>query len=421
MNRRVVVTGIGMVSPLGNSAPETWDGIKQGRSGIGPLTRCTLEGFPPEVAIAGEVKGFSPDSVLDRKDARRMDTFIHYALAAADEALRDAGLGGLQTVPDPEGTGVIVGSGIGGLNMIMDQAAVLSSKGAGRISPFLVPGSIINLAAGQIAMRTGATGPNFAPVSACSSSNHALGEAFHTIQRGDARMVIAGGTEACLTPMSFAGYHAARALATEYDRPETASRPFDRRRSGFVHSEGAAILILEELKAAQERGAPILAEIVGFGMSADAHHITAPPEDGAGAVRAMQRALRSADLAPGDVDYINAHGTSTPAGDAAETRAIRTVFGKHADRVPVSSTKSMLGHALGASAAIEAALCVLAIRDGTIPPTVNLEEPDPACDLDYVPGSAREADLNVVVSNAFGFGGANTSLIFRRWQEEGET
>ena len=421
MARRVVVTGIGIVSPLGNSAPETWDGITQGRSGIGPLTRCMLEGFPPEVAIAGEVKDFSPDGVLDKKDARRMDTFIHYALAAADEALRDAGLDGLQTVPDPEETGVIVGSGIGGLNMIMDNAAILSSKGVGRISPFLVPGSIINLAAGQIAMRTGATGPNFAPVSACSSSNHALGEAFHTIQRGDARMVIAGGTEACLTPMSFAGYHAARALATEYDCPESASRPFDRTRNGFVHSEGAAILILEEVQAAQERGAPVLAEIVGFGMSADAHHVTAPPEDGAGAVRAMRRALKNAGLALGDVDYINAHGTSTPMGDAAETRAIRTVFGEHADRVPVSSTKSMLGHALGASAAIEAALCVLAIRDRTIPPTINLQEPDPACDLDYVPGSAREADLNVVVSNAFGFGGANTSLIFRRWQEEGET
>jgi 3-oxoacyl-[acyl-carrier-protein] synthase II len=291
----------------------------------------------------------------------------------------------------------------------------MAEKGAHRVSPFFIPASIVNLAAGQVAMRTGATGPNYAPVSACASSNHAIGEAYHAIVRGDANMMIAGGTEACLTPISYAGFAAARALASEYDSPETASRPFDAKRSGFVHGEGAAMLILEELESARARGANILAEVMGFGMSADAFHVTAPPEDGAGAVRAMRRALRSAGLAPEQVSYINAHGTSTPVGDVAETRAVRTVFGSHADRVPVSSTKSMLGHSLGATAAVEASLCVLAIRDGMIPPTINLDNPDPDCDLDYVPNAARPAELDVVLSNSFGFGGANTTLVLRRF------
>lgn len=415
MARRVVVTGIGMISALGNSAAETWQGVRAGRSGTGPLTRCALPGLPPEVSVAAEVKGFSTEGVLDRREARRMDGFIQYALVAADEALRHAGMNGLARVPDPDETGVIIGSGMGGLVSIMETRDLMQTRGAGRVSPFFIPASIVNLAAGQIAMRTGATGPNYATVSACASSNHAIGEAFHAIQRGDAAMMLAGGAEACLTPISFAGFYAARALATEYDSPETASRPFDTRRSGFVHGEGAGVLVLEELNAARARGAAPLAEVVGFGMSADAFHVTAPPEDGAGAVRAMERALRSANFAPERIGYINAHGTGTPIGDVAETRAIRTVFGSHADRLAVSSTKSMLGHALGATAAIEAGLCVLALRDGVLPPTINLDEQDPACDLDYVPNRARTAEVDGVLSNSFGFGGQNSALLLARW------
>lgn len=416
MQRRVVVTGVGMVTALGNGAEETWAGMRAGRSGVGPLTRCELPGLAPEVSIAAEVKGFSPEPVLDRKDARRMDWFIQYALVAADEALRHAGLSGLpMTVPDPEETGTIVGSGMGGLISIMETAELMREKGMGRVSPFFIPASIINLAAGQLAIRTGARGPSYAPVSACASSNHAIGEAFHAIQRGDATMMLAGGTEACLTPISFAGFAAARALATEYDSPETASRPFDRRRSGFVHGEGGGILVLEELQSAKRRGAPILAEIIGFGMSADAFHITAPPEGGEGAALAMKRALRSAGVAPEEVSYVNAHGTSTPVGDTAETRAIRSVFGAHAERLAVSSIKSMIGHALGGSASIEAGICALAFRDGVVPPTINLVDPDPECDLDYVAEGAREMELDVVLSNSFGFGGANTTLVLRRF------
>lgn len=417
MSRRVVVTGIGMVTPLGCSTPETWAGLLAGKSGVGPLTKCALPGLAPEVSIAAEVKGFSPEPVLDRKEARRMDTFIQYAVVAADEAMRSAGLGGIGTVPDPENTGVIIGSGMGGLVSIMETRDLMEEKGMGRVSPFFIPASIINLAAGQVAIRTGAQGPSYAPVSACASSNHAIGEAFHAIQRGDADMMLAGGTEACLTPISFAGFAAARALATTYDTPETASRPFDETRSGFVHGEGGAVLVLEELECAQRRGAPIVAEVIGFGMSADAYHITAPPENGQGAALAMRRALRSAGIEPEDVDYINAHGTSTPVGDLAETRAIRSVFGEHADRLAVSSTKSMLGHALGGSAAIEAGVTALALRDGMLPPTINLRQQDPACDLDYVPNTARRADIEVAISNSFGFGGANTSLVMRRWSE----
>ncbi len=416
MSRRVVVTGIGMVTPLGNSAGETWKSVVEGRSGIGPLTKFSPEGFPPSVAIAGEVKNFDPEGVIDRKEARRMDCFIQYALVAADEALRQAGLGGLQPVPEPEETGVIIGSGMGGLISIMDTAKLMQERGAGRVSPFFIPASIINLAAGQVSMRTRAMGPSYAPVSACATSNHALGEAFHAIQRGDANMMIAGGSEACVTPISFAGFAAARALATEYDSPETASRPFDAKRSGFVHAEGAGILVLEELEAARERGAAILAEVVGFGMSADAFHVTAPPENGEGAALAMRRAIRSASMAPEEVDYVNAHGTSTPVGDIAETRAIRAVFGAHADRLAVSSTKSMLGHALGGTAAIEAGLSVLALKDGVLPPTINLTHPDPECDLDYVPNEARRGELRVALSNSFGFGGANSALVLRRWE-----
>ncbi len=415
MSHRVVVTGLGMISALGNSVESTWSNIRAGRSGIGHLTRFEPGDLPEAVCIAAEVKDFQVSSVLDHKEARRVDLFIQYALVAADEALRSAGLEGLTRVPDPDETGVIVGSGIGGIGTILETADLVSTRGTGRVSPFFVPASIINLASGQVAMRVGARGPSYATVSACATSNHAIGDAYHIIRRGDARMMIAGGSEAAINRLSFAGYHAARALATEYESPETASRPFDIGRNGFVHGEGAAILILESLESAEARGAPILAEILGIGMSGDAHHITSPPEDGAGAALAMRRALRNGGLAPEDVDYINAHGTSTPIGDVVETRAIRAVFGDHADRLPVSSTKSMLGHALGATAAIEAVLCVLAMRDGIIPSTINLTNPDPECDLDYVSEGSRPAALRTVLSNSFGFGGSNTSLALRNW------
>jgi 3-oxoacyl-[acyl-carrier-protein] synthase II len=404
-----------MVTPLGNNADETWRNLVAGKSGTGPLTKFALEGLAPEVSIAAEVKGFDPEGVIDRRELKRMDTFIQYALVAADEAMRSAGLGGLGPVPDPENTGTIIGSGMGGIANIMETRTLMDAKGPGRVSPFFIPASIINLAAGQVAMRTGAAGPSYAPVSACASSNHSIGEAYHAIQRGDADMMLTGGTEACITAISFAGFAAARALANANGDPETASKPFDRNRSGFVHAEGGAILILEELESAKRRGAPILAEVAGFGMSADAYHITAPPENGEGAVRSMRRALKSAGMAPEQVDYINAHGTATPVGDLAETRAIRTVFGAHADRLAVSSTKSMLGHALGGSASIEAGALVFALRDGVIPPTINLHDPDPECDLDYVPNTARKAELNVVISNSFGFGGANTTLVLKRY------
>ena len=413
--RRVVVTGVGMVTPLGNNAGDTWRSVLAGKSGTGPLTRFQLEGLPPEVCVAAEVKGFDPEPVIERREQKRMDTFIQYALVATDEAMRSAGLGGLGPVPDPENTGTIIGSGMGGIDNIMQTRTLMDAKGPGRVSPFFIPASIINLAPGQVAMRTGAMGPSYSPVSACASSNHAIGEAFHAIQRGDADMMIAGGTEACVTAISFAGFAAARALASDWDTPETASKPFDRRRSGFVHAEGAAILILEELESAKRRGAPILAEVLGFGMSADAYHVTAPPENGEGAARAMQRALKSAGIAPEEVGYINAHGTATPVGDVAETRAIRTVFGPHAEKLAVSSTKSMLGHALGGSAAIEAGIGVFALRDGVMPPTINLTEPDPDCDLDYVSEGARKKELEVVLSNSFGFGGANTTLVLKRF------
>ena len=414
--RRVVVTGVGMVTPLGNNADDTWRNVLAGMSGTGPLTRFELEGLPPEVRVAAEVKGFEPEPVIDRREQKRMDTFIQYALVATDEAMRMAGLGGIGQVPDPENTGTIIGSGMGGIDNIMQTRTLMDAKGPGRVSPFFIPASIINLAPGQVAMRTGATGPSYSPVSACASSNHALGEAYHAIQRGDADMMIAGGTEACVTAISFAGFAAARALASDWETPETASKPFDRKRSGFVHAEGGAILILEELESAKRRGAPILAEIVGFGMSADAYHITAPPENGEGAARAMQRALKTSGIAPEQVDYINAHGTATPVGDVAETRAIRTIFGPHAEKLAVSSTKSMLGHALGGSAAIEAGIAVFALRDQVMPPTINLTDPDPDCDLDYVSEGARKKALDVVISNSFGFGGANTTLVLKRFE-----
>ena len=415
MTHRVVVTGVGMVTALGNSVPATWEGVLAGKSGVSHLTRFDPGDLPESVRLAAEVKDFVIEPVLDRKEAKRTDLFIQYALVAADEAMRSAGLGGLQAVPEPDDTGVIVGSGIGGIGTILSTAEMVNSRGTGRVSPFFVPAVIINLASGQLAMRIGARGPNYATVSACATSNHAIGDAYHIIRRGDARMMIAGGSEAAINKLSFAGYHAAGALVTSWDSPETASRPFDSRRNGFVHGEGAAILVLESLESAQERGAEILAEVRGIGLSADAHHITSPPEDGSGAVLAMKRALRGAEMGPEDIDYINAHGTSTPIGDVVETRAIHAVFGSRASQIPVSSTKSMLGHALGASAAMEAVVCILAMREGVVPPTINLTEPDPECDLDYVAEGARKMPIRTVMSNSFGFGGSNTSLILSAW------
>jgi 3-oxoacyl-[acyl-carrier-protein] synthase II len=417
VTHRVVITGIGAVTALGNTAAATWEGIVAGRSGVTRLTRFDPGDLPEEVCLSAEVKEFSPVPVLDRKEARRVDLFIQYAMVAADEALRSAGFDGLTPVPDGDDTGVIVGSGIGGIGTVLETADMARERGTGRVSPFFVPGIIINLAAGQVAMKIGARGPNYAVVSACATSNHAIGDAYHIIRRGDAKMMVAGGAEAAINQLSFAGYHAARALVTQYDSPETASRPFDSRRNGFVHGEGAGILILESLEHARERGARILAEVRGIGLSADAHHITAPPEDGAGAVLAMERALRGAGMAPEEIEYINAHGTSTPIGDVVETRAIRRVFGGHAERLPVSSTKSMLGHSLGATAAVEAVICVHALNEGILPPTINLTSPDPECDLDYVPHEARRTEIRAAMSNSFGFGGANTSLILSRWEE----
>jgi 3-oxoacyl-[acyl-carrier-protein] synthase II len=415
---RVVVTGVGMVTGLGDTAAETWAAVVAGKSGSGPLSRFDPGDLPPAVCVSAEVKGFSPDSVLDRKEARRMDLFIQYALVAAEDALRSAGFDGLQTLPDGDETGVIIGSGIGGIGTILETAEMAATRGTNRGSPFFIPGVITNLASGQLAMRIGARGPNYATVSACATSNHAIGDAFHIIRRGDARMMLAGGSEAAIHILSFAAYHAARALVTEYDSPETASRPFDARRNGFVHGEGAAVLVLESLESARARGAPVLAEVLGFGMSADAHHVTAPLENGSGAALAMGRALRSAGLTPQQVDYINAHGTSTPLGDVAETRAIRAVFGKHANRLMVSSTKSMLGHSLGATAAVEAGLTALAILHSIVPPTINFTDPDPECDLDYVPNQARRAPVRAALSNSFGFGGANSALVLSSYEEE---
>jgi 3-oxoacyl-[acyl-carrier-protein] synthase II len=417
VSQRVVVTGLGMVTALGNSVRETWEGAIAGRSGTGPLTRFDCGDLPAQVCVAAELKGFSPEPVMDRKEARRVDLFIQYALVAADEALRSAGYDGLGPLPDADDIGIVIGSGIGGIGTILDTSVVATTRGSGRVSPFFIPGVITNLASGQLAMRTGARGPNYATVSACASSNHAITDAYHIIRRGDARMMLAGGSEAAINSLSFAGYHAARALATEYDSPETASRPFDSRRNGFVHGEGAGVLVLETLESARARGATILAEILGAGMSSDAHHVTAPPSDGSGAALAMARTLRSAGVQPHEVDYVNAHGTSTPLGDLAETRALHTVFGEHAPRLLVSSTKSMLGHSLGATAAVEAGLSILALREGIVPPTINLDTPDPECDLDYVPNVARRAPIRTALSNSFGFGGANCAVLLGRWEE----
>ena len=410
--RRVVVTGMGLLSPLGVGVKANWEAALAGRSGIGPITRFDTSRLG--TTFGGEVRGFDPTTVMDAKEVRRYNTFIHYAMGAAHEAIADAGLtfeGELA-----ERTGVIIGSGMGGLEGIEETEQVLLEKGPRRVSPFFIPGCIINMAPGLIALKYGLQGPNYGTVSACSSAGHAIADAYHTIQRDEADLMITGGAESTLTELAFAGFASAKALSTRNDDPEGASRPFSADRDGFVMGEGAGVLVLEELEHAKRRGATIYAEVIGAGMSGDAYHITAPHPEGRGAALAMKMALRSARIAPESVGYINAHATSTDLGDAMETQAIKQVFGEHAHRLAVSSTKSMHGHLLGAAGAIEGILTVLALRNQVIPPTINLHQPDPACDLDYVPNQARPVNgLDVAMSNNFGFGGTNVSLVLKRY------
>lgn len=408
---RVVITGLGAVTPLGNDVPTTWEALLKGVSGVDRIRAFDAGSYP--VRIAAEVKEFDASSVLERKDARRHDRFVHFALAASHEAVACAKLDPAR--PLGERGGVLIGSGIGGLRAIEENHATLLENGPGRVSPFFVPQLIANMAAGAVSMRFGARGPNSCVVTACASGTHAIGEAFRLIQRGDAEVMIAGGAEAAVRPLGMAGFAAMRALSTRNDDPKRASRPFDLARDGFVVGEGAGVVVLERLEHAVARGAPIHAEVLGYGLSSDAHHITAPPEDGGGARLCMRRALEDAGLKPRDVDYVNAHGTSTPLNDRVETQAIRAVFGEEADRLLVSSTKSMTGHALGAAGGIEAIFTALALREGTVPPTINYETPDPACDLDYVPNVARVASVRAALSNSFGFGGTNASLLLGRY------
>lgn len=406
------MTGLGAVTPLGVGVEKTWKALLSGESGVGRITRFDPTDYPCQ--IAAQVNDFNPADYIDGKEIKKMDTFIHYAMAGGQMAMDDSGL--KVTPENAERVGVYVGSGIGGLNAIEAWHKVLLEKGPKRVTPFFIPMSIINLAPGQLAIRFGAKGPNSCAVTACATGNNCIGDAFRMIQRGDADVMIAGGTEAAITPLSVAGFSSSRALSTRNDDPKRASRPFDKDRDGFVLGEGSGILVLEELESARRRGARIYAEIVGYGMSADAYHITAPSEEGEGAARCMRLALKDAEIQPGEVGYINAHATSTMA-DAIETRAMKTVFGEAIGRIPISATKSMTGHLLGAAGGIEAVFSILAIRDGILPPTINLDNPDPLCDLDYVPHQARKADVNVALSNSFGFGGTNATIIFRKYQE----
>ncbi len=405
-----MVTGVGLVSPLGIGTSATWEALCEGRSGIGPITKFDASGYAAR--IAGEVQGFDPLAFVTRKDVKKMDVFIQYAIAAADFAGADARL---EVTPDiAPRVGVYIASGIGGFSTIEREHRALLNGGPRRISPFFIPAAIINLAAGQVSIRLGAKGPNSATCTACSASAHAVGDAFETIRRGDADVMVAGGSEAAITPMGVGGFAAMRALSTRNDEPTRACRPFDRERDGFIIGEGAGVVILEERARAIERGAPVYAELVGYGMSADAHHVTAPAEDGDGALRVMRAAVEQAGITPDEVDYVNAHGTSTPFNDRIETLAIRRCFGDHADRLAVSSTKSMTGHLLGAAGGLEAGIVALTMREQVIPPTINLENPDPDCDLDYVPNLKREVAMEYALSNSFGFGGTNASLLFRR-------
>ncbi|MCE2513657.1 MAG: beta-ketoacyl-ACP synthase II [Acidobacteria bacterium] len=413
MQRRVVVTGVGLVSSLGIGTEPTWEALCAGRSGIGAITHFDASAFASR--IAGEVKGFDPLQFVDRKDVKKMDVFIQYAIAASEFAICDAGLKTSQPLgPD---VGVFIASGIGGFSTIEREHQSLLRGGPRKISPFFIPSAIINLAAGQVSIRFGARGPNSATCTACSASAHAIGDAFEIIRRGSAEAMIAGGSEAAITPLGVGGFAAMRALSTRNDEPQRASRPFDRDRDGFIIGEGAGVVVLEELERARRRGASIYAELVGYGMSADAFHVTAPAEDGDGAVRVMSAALEQAEVAPEQVDYINAHGTSTPYNDRLETLAIKRCFGPHASTVAISSTKSMTGHLLGAAGGLEAGITALAVREQAAPPTINLDHADPDCDLDYVPHEIRPLPIGYALSNSFGFGGTNASLLLKRYED----
>jgi 3-oxoacyl-[acyl-carrier-protein] synthase II len=411
LSRRVVVTGVGLVSSLGIGTEANWEALCAGRSGVGRITRFDASQFACQ--IAGEVKGFDPLHFVEKKDVKKIDTFIQYALAASDFAMQDAGL---KITPDlASRVGVFIASGIGGFGTIEREHREYLNGGPRRISPFFIPSAIINLAAGQVSIRFGAKGPNSATCTACSASAHAIGDAWEIIRRGDAEAMIAGGSEAAITPMGVGGFAAMRALSTRNDDPTHASRPFDRDRDGFIIGEGAGVVVLEALDLAIKRGAPIYAELVGYGMSADAYHMTAPSEDGDGAVRVMQAALCKASVQPGDIDYVNAHGTSTPHNDRIETVALKRCFGEHAHKLAISSTKSMHGHLLGAAGGVEAGISVLAIKHQMIPPTINLDHPDEGCDLDYVPHVKRAASITYALSNSFGFGGTNAALLFKKF------
>ncbi len=408
--RRVVVTGIGMISPLGIGNEATWQGLVEGRSGVGRITKFDTTAFP--VKIAGEVHGFDPEKWIEKKEVKKSDTFIHYAVAAAQMAIDDARLDHKSV--DGDRMGVIIGSGIGGLPLIEEMHTKLLERGPTRISPFFIPGLIVNLASGQVSIRFGARGPNSAPATACATGAHAIGDAARIIRHDEADVMFAGGSEAVITPLAVGGFAAMRALSTRNDDPERASRPWDLNRDGFVMGEGAGVLLLEEREHAIARGAKIYCEITGYGMSSDAYHITSPSEDGGGMMRVMQRALKDAGLQPNQIDYINAHGTSTPVGDRIESLAIKRVFGDDAYKVAISSTKSMTGHLLGAAGGLESAIAAKVVETGILPPTINYETPDPACDLDYVPNKARQKSVRHVMSNSFGFGGTNATLIFSK-------
>lgn len=412
MNRRVVVTGIGLVSSLGIGTAETWAGVLAGVSGVTRVTRFDVHGYAAQ--IAAEVKGFDPLRYVEKKEVKKMDLFIHYAIAASQFAMDDSKLA--ITDANAHDVGAFIGSGIGGFITIEREHIALLEGGPRKISPFFIPSAIINLAAGQVSIRFGAKGPNLATCTACSASAHAVGESFEIIRRGDAVAMIAGGSEAAITPMSLGGFGALRALSTRNDDPSRACRPFDKDRDGFIIGEGAGVLILEELEYARERGATIYAEIVGYGLTGDAYHMTAPSEDGDGGRRVMEMAIRKAGIRPSDVDYINAHGTSTPHNDRLETLAIKRCFGEHARKVAISSTKSMTGHLLGGAGGLEAGITALAVYHQVAPPTINLENPDPDCDLDYVPDTKRPMPIRYALSNSFGFGGTNAALLFKRYE-----
>jgi 3-oxoacyl-[acyl-carrier-protein] synthase II len=411
MKRRVVVTGLGLITPLGTGIQKTWEGICKGASGIDRITIFDTSEFP--VQIAGEVKDFNAEDFIERKEIKKMDVFIQYALSAGSMAIEDAGL--KITEENADRVGVIVGAGIGGIQTIERYHSVLLENGQRRISPFFIPMLITNLAAGQISMRFGARGPNSCVTTACAAGTHAIGDSFKIIQRGDADAMIAGGSESAITPLTIAGFANMKALSSRNDSPQKASRPFDVERDGFVIAEGAGIIVLEELEVALARRAKIYAEVIGYGMTADAYHMTAPDPEGRGVVNCMRVALRDAGIAPEAVNYINAHGTSTPYNDKHETSAIKHVFGEHVHQLAVSSTKSMTGHLLGAAGGVEAAFCALALSEGIVPPTINYEHPDPECDLDYVPNHARHIDLENVISNSFGFGGTNACIVLKKY------